>query len=428
MPPRHPALSTVRALWLGLDVLTVGLVAFALWRVSSAFGAFLPDGWAPVATAVGLVFLVVYAAGRRWVRVQDRSISAPRRAWWPDGAWILALTTLWAGLQVLDPWALWIAFPLMVLQMHVLGPHRGVVAVVATVALCVAIPSVMLGRTDVGDVLGPTLGGAVAVGVVLGLEALVREGEQRQRLFDELVAARADLAVTERERAVAAERERLAREIHDTLAQGFSAIELVLRVADGAVGRDDDLARASVEQARRTAQDNLAEARRVVRALAPGDLADGSLAAALERVAGRYRGVGGLRVEVSTAGLDRVLPASVETALLRIAQQALANVVQHARASRVTVTVSDLGDAVALDVVDDGVGTGAPAAAEEDAEEDAEADATHGGEARSDGGFGLASMRSRAVELGGSFTVESDPGDGTAVAVLLPVDEPEVSR
>ena len=122
----------------------------------------------------------------------------------------------------------------MLLQMHVLGPHRGVLAVVGTTV--VAVGAGLLGRTGtdsaIGFVLGPVIGAAVAVVVMLGLEALARESEERRRTVEELTEVREHLAEAERDAAVAGERERLAREIHDTLAQGYSAIELLLRAAE----------------------------------------------------------------------------------------------------------------------------------------------------------------------------------------------------
>ncbi|MYV66165.1 sensor histidine kinase, partial [Streptomyces sp. SID2131] len=168
-------------------------------------------------------------------------------------------------------------------------------------------------------------------------------------------------------------------------------------------------------RARRAAQDNLTEARRFVRALTPSDLEHGSLAAALERLcepgAGPYGadagGPGaGPRVRFSVSGTPVELPTPYEVALLRIAQSALANTVRHASASRAEITLSFMDASVTLDVVDDGQGF-------------------EPGSVRpsSEGGFGLPAMRSRAESLGGTFTVESAPGQGTAVAVSLPLSD-----
>jgi signal transduction histidine kinase len=178
-----------------------------------------------------------------------------------------------------------------------------------------------------------------------------------------------------------------------------------------------------------------------VRDLAPADLESATLVGALERVADRtaLAAGGGLTVTVEASGQARPLPVPVETALLRIAQSALANVVQHAGASRAAVTLSFLGDAVALDVVDDGRGfdprqvvagrAGAvpglsrgmrSVVGQEDGEPGAGDEASV---PRS--GFGLTAMRSRVAELGGTFSLESSPGEGTALAVHLPLDPQE---
>ncbi|SKC59684.1 Signal transduction histidine kinase [Krasilnikoviella flava] len=401
---RHPPPSATRALNLGLDVLLGTLAVVAVVQA--------PPGRTWAAAAVAAVLVAVHVAGRRAVRVHDRSVDTPRGAWWPDTAWVVALVVPWVVLLWLSPAALWLAFPLMLLQMHVLGPHRGVVAVAVTTALAVA--EGLLVQVDADDpwtgfVLGPVLGAAVAVGVVLGIEAFVRESQTRQRTVDELTQVRQHLAQAERERAVTDERARLARDIHDTLAQSLSAIELLLRAADDAVGTDDERARALVGQARGAARDGLAEARRVVQDLTPPDLDRTTLVAALRRVAGRQP----LDVSVHTAGDVRPLPVPVETALLRIAQSALANVVQHADARRARLTVTYEQDTVTLDVVDDGRGFD-PAAA------------SGGASGRPDGrGFGLPAVRSRAQELGGTVALETSPGGGTALAVTLPVGAPD---
>lgn len=397
----------MRDLFVGLDVLLVALVVVTVVQA--------PPGarWAAVVLSGAL--LAAYAGGRVAVRVDRRPVDAPRGAWWPDAAWVLALTLLWAALLWTSPGALWVAFPLMLVQMHVLGPRRGVVAVAATTL--VAVAEGLLVRADasgswVGYVLGPVIGGAVTVGVVLGLEAVVRESQARERTLEELGRARRDVARAERERAVATERERLGRDIHDTLAQSLSAIELLLRTADTAVGVDDDRARALIDQARDAARTSLAEARRFVRDLAPADLDGSTLVAALRRVGDRAAAVHGdssavpLTVGVRTSGDPRPLPVAVETALLRVTQSALANVVQHAGAEHARVTLTYEPGTVILDVVDDGRGFDPTAPADGAA-----------------GGFGIPAMRSRAQELGGTLYLESAPGRGTALSVAVPVPQ-----
>ncbi len=400
------SLSAARGLILGLDVLLATLLVVAVLLAP------LPVRWLVMAVSAALVG--VYVWGRITVRVHGRSVDSPRGAWRPDGVWIIALLVLWVGLLWLSPAALWIAFPFMLLQMHVLGPHRGVLAVAVTTVVAVADGVLVQAGADdawTGYVLGPALGAGVAVGVVLGIEAFIRESQGRQRTVEELTRAREHLAQAERARAVTDERARLARDIHDTLAQSLSAIELLLRSAETSVGSDDERARSRIAQARDAARESLAEARRVVHDLTPPDLDGNTLLDALRRVAdhmanspaagqGRRRE---LTVTVHATGPARRLPVPVETALLRIAQSALANVSEHADAERARLTLNYQPGSVTLHVVDDGRGFD-PAAVPE----------------RGERGFGIAAIGSRVHELGGTLTLETAPGEGTALAATVP--------
>jgi len=407
----HPPILVIRGLLIGLDLLVAALVVTAVLQPDPAV-----QPW--VALVVGLGFAALYVGGRATIRVHEAPLTARPGPWWPASAWIVGLLLLWAVLLATSTAALWIAFPLMLLEMHVLGPHRGVLAVVLTTLLAEAAGLLDRSGTDspVGFVLGPAVGAAVAVVVMLGLEALARESEERRRTVQELTEAREHLAAAERDAAVAGERERLAREIHDTLAQGYTAIELLLRAADGSIGSDEALAHRYVEQARTTAKENLDEARRFVRALAPADLDGATLVSALRRVAERAQDTAAsdrtaappLRVRLKTSGTRRPLPVAVEAAIVRVAQSALANVVQHSDAENAAVTLTYLDDEVIVDVVDDGHGFDPHSQRSEPARP---------------GGFGLAAMDSRIRELGGTLTLESEPGEGTAIAARLPIGD-----
>src|SRR5699024_8854110 len=249
--------------------------------------------------------------------------------------------------------------------------------------------------------VGPVLGAAVVVATVWGFQQLHAESERRRALIAELTATRAELAAAEREQGVLAERERLAREIHDTLTQGFSSVNLLLTAAGRQLAEHPGLDGPAgyVEQARQVSLDNLGEARSLVRALAPPDLRATSLVDALRRLADRTRTP---EVTLRTEGEPFALPTAWEVALLRIAQSALANAVARAGAPRATITPALRAGAVRRDLVDDGSGFDP-------------ADLPDG--PGPGGGFGLASMRSRAAELGGTLVVESAPGAGTAVSV-----------
>lgn len=396
--PGRPLTPVSRVLRLCLHALLFGLLALAAGRAVA--DAAPRAGWVVAGCAV---MAAVYAGGVRTPAVH----SSPRAG----AVWLAGLGAAWAGLLVVSPDGLWIAFPLYFLELHLLRLRWGVAAVAVTA--CAAIGGFLAHSTAVtpGAFLGPLLGGAVAVATVLGYQALYRESERRRELIEELITTRAELAAAERGAGVLAERERLAREIHDTLAQGLSSIQLLLRAAERVLPEGAP-ALPHIARAREAAQENLAEARRFVRALTPPDLEHGSLAGALERLCS---GAPGPRVRFSLSGAPRVLPTPYEVALLRIAQSALANVVRHARAGRAEITLTFMEASVTLDVVDDGVGfepsPGSPACAP-----------AAGG--AGDGGFGLPAMRSRAETLGGLFTVESAPGQGTAVAVTLPLPLP----
>ncbi|WP_405477205.1 sensor histidine kinase [Streptomyces sp. NBC_00009] len=379
----------LRVLRLCLHLLMAGLLVLVAGRASAG-----DSTGAGAVVAAAVVMAVVYGAGPLIPAVRGTRAGA--------ALWLGALCAVWLVLLVLSPDGLWLAFPLYFLQLHLLPARWGVPAVTLTAGAAIASYVLHGQPLNPGAFIGPLLGAAVAVATVIGYQTLYRESERRRRLIEELIATRAELAAAERTAGTLAERERLAREIHDTLAQGLSSIQLLLRAAQRALPPQSPAA-PHIEQARAAAQDNLAEARRFVRALSPPDLENGSLAGALERLCTTAPG---LTVRFTESGTPAGLPTPYEVALLRIAQSALANTVRHAGAHRAEITLSFMDTAVALDIVDDGRGfdpVSAPAG---------------------DGGFGLPAMRSRAESLGGTFTVESAPGQGTAVAITLPLPLP----
>lgn len=381
----------LRVLRVCLHLLVGLLLAVAAVRAVTGPG---PRRAAVLAAAVALA--VAYAVGV--------ALPLVRRSRPAALAWLAVLTGGWLALLALTPDGVWFAFPLFLLHLHLLPVRGGIVAVAATTVAAVAGVAGHQGALTPGAVIGPAIGAAVSVGTVLGYQALYRESERRRRLIEQLRATRAELAAAEHAAGVLAERERLAREIHDTLAQGLSSIQLLLRAAQRGFPDRLDVAAGHVEQARRTAQDNLVEARRFVRALSPPGLDGASLPAALRRLCDATAAASGLAVRLRVDGTPVRLPTNHEVALLRIAQSALANTVRHAGAGRADVTLRYGGRDVVLDVVDDGCGFDVGAAVHRP-----------GG----DGGFGLAAMRARAEELGGSLVVESAPGCGARLAVGL---------
>jgi signal transduction histidine kinase len=237
----------------------------------------------------------------------------------------------------------------------------------------------------------------VMFGVVVRTAAA--QNEERRRLLDTLAAA-------ERRAGVLEERQRLAREIHDTLAQGFAAIVMHLEQADVATcnalpsDASASVVRPHLDHARAIARENLEEARRMLTALRP-ELLDqtGGLGAAIERVASDWSRRSGIPCAFRVTGDVLQLHSEVEVMLLRITQELLANVRKHASASHVTVTLSYISDVVALDVRDDGVGFSIDSAT---------------------GGFGLHGLRERTQQLGGSVDIDSAPSEGTTVSVTIP--------
>lgn len=381
----------------GVHLLVAGLLALAVGRAR-----FVTADAAGAVLAAAVVTGVVYAAGPL-----TPAVTRSHRA---AAGWLVLLSATWVALLVTTADGVWLAFPLFFLQLHLLSRSAGAAAVVASTLVAVAGFSWHRGELAVAFVVGPFLGAAFAVVTVWGYQALYAENERRRTLIEELTATRSELAAAEHSAGVLAERERLATEIHDTVAQGLSSIQLLLRAAQRTVTTDPAAAWDQVDQARRAAQTNLTEARRLVRAWTPLELEEGSLLGALRGLCETTAAQHGIAARLQCIESEVSLPSPVEVTLLRITQSALANVVQHADADRVEVTLSLLGDDVVLDVVDDGRGFAADTLVEP-----GPGDAT---------GFGLPAMRARARAHGGTMVVESRPGEGTALAVTIP----EVSR
>ncbi|MET9211966.1 MULTISPECIES: sensor histidine kinase [unclassified Nocardia] len=401
--PLTPVVTTLR---LGLHVLVTVL------GVVVAVRALLPGGGGHGVGVVVLtvVWLAVYFAGTELPRRSgDRaaagvpaSVRAADATGWDSrvvGVWLAALTVLWLALLGLTPDAVYLAFGLFFLYLHLLPRPWNLLAVVLATAVGVVGFAAHRGWS-VGAVVGPVLGALVAIGIGLGYQALYREAVERERLIDELLGTRAILAEQERTAGKLAERERLAKEIHDTVAQGLSSIQLLLHAAEQAAPDHPALDR--IRLARETAAEDLAETRRLIDELSPAALDGQSLAEALDRICERARSAA-LSTQLLVEGEPERLPMPVEAALVRIAQSAVANVVQHAGAGRMRVTLTYDDTDVHLDIVDDGVGIDPAVLAAPRA-----------------GAFGLAAMRSRVEQQGGRMTIESEPGH-TAVTVSFPL-------
>ncbi|MFL5807302.1 MAG: GAF domain-containing sensor histidine kinase [Roseiflexaceae bacterium] len=209
------------------------------------------------------------------------------------------------------------------------------------------------------------------------------------------------------------ERQRLAREIHDSLGQAFTAILVQLRSAEETLGDEPDMARTAIGQVRALARDGLADTRRAVDALRPQTLDRFDLATALRRAVVQATLGMPMDVQCNVRGDVYALPIDTALQLLRIAQEALSNTLKYADAQRLTIELTFEPEQTQLRVQDDGRGF--------DPEQAAAA-----------GGFGLLSMRARAVAIRADLTISSAPGQGTTLVVALPrsqgVDDEYVSN
>jgi len=240
---------------------------------------------------------------------------------------------------------------------------------------------------------------AFNVGFNGDLGRIITQSGERAELIAQLEATRAELAEVSRQAGAMAERQRLAGEIHDTLAQGFSSILMLIQAAEAQLELSPATARRQLGLAAQTARENLAEARALVGGLASAQLHAGTLEDALSRITERARAELGLQASFTTDGTSRRLPAATEVVLLRTGQEALANVRKHAAARNVAVRLCYASDHVRLEVTDDGAGFD-PAVI--------------------NGGYGLRGMRARVDEAGGTLAVRSAPAEGTSVQVEVP--------
>lgn len=412
--------AVLRFLRVTLHVGFAGLLLVAILRLHLVAGP-ADDGadagaqrylWSALAVALAAAYLVGTLLEKRYDAGRSTFNPHPYAV-----LWLGLVTALWGVLLAGSAEFSWVAFPLFFLHLHVLPRRIAVltisvmtVAVVASQWVASGLPSPTL-----PVVLGPVLGAVFAVVTGLGYRALYLEGEAQRLAADELRRTRAELARTQHNAGVAAERERLAREIHDTLAQGLSSIVLVARAAEKSLA-GGDLATAAERFAlvQQTASENLSEARSFVRGLTAPRLQESSLPETLKRLCAETETLAAargdaLRCRFELVGDPAELPPQYSVTLLRAAQASLANVRLHAHARTAVVTLAFLGDEVTLDVYDDGTGFNPEASGS-------------GVAGRADGsGFGLRSLAARVAELNGSLEVESAPGEGTVVAVRLPL-------
>jgi signal transduction histidine kinase len=312
---------------------------------------------------------------------------------------------IWTGLITLNPIYLFVLFGLYP-QLFVFLRFPGNI-VGACILLGISLWSLVTGQGNWNVGLVILLSWPAGVGLGLFIEALVRQSRERARLIHELQATRQELALAARRAGIMQERQRLARDIHDTFTQGLSSIVMQIEAMDATLSTNDTKGRQRLSQIGRIARENLAEARRLLWALQPEAPPRASLPEILRPLAQRWAEESGVRVGVTITGQATSLRPEIEVTLLRATQEALANIRKHAQANSVVLTLSYMEDIVALDIQDDGIGFDphclpAPLLGE------------------TSGRFGLKALRERIEQLEGTFTLESTPGSGTTIAVALP--------
>ncbi|TQL67840.1 signal transduction histidine kinase [Nocardioides albertanoniae] len=396
-----PAAATARAMEIGQHVIAVVLTAIG---VSRAVG----DGVAmPLAILAGVAVLGWHTAGAILpARMRSRTVSRRVPVWW-----LLGLAVIWIAAVAVSAEFVWLAFLLWLLAGHLLPLRWGLVFSAAILVVVIVAPILHAGETSYADVLGPLIGGIFAFGISRGYLQLLRDAAERERLVTSLTRAQQEMAELQDELALAqrhsgaiAERTRISRDIHDTIAQALSSIRLLAHA--GSRTEEAESAR-TFRQVETLAGDSLADVRRIVAALAPAQLEDDALASALRRMLDRAQEEVGLQVDLRVDDTLPLLSTEIEVALLRTAQSALANVRLHAGASRVVISLIDDQDSVRMDISDDGAGFDIAAW-----EQEAGAGSSS---------YGLRFMRARLRELGGGLDIESTPGEGTAVSAHLPI-------
>ena len=240
-------------------------------------------------------------------------------------------------------------------------------------------------------------------GIILAafIEAIIKESTVRRELIHKLESTQRELAVAERQAGIMDERQRLAGEIHDTVAQGLISIITHLEAADA--GLDSD-AQQHIDQAKKIARSSLTEARRFIRGMRPEALEKQPFELAVKQMVDEWSASNRIPAAWQVTGTRVLLSSEQETVLLRVIQEALANITKHAQAQRVNITLSYLPDTLIVDIQDDGHGfdlTAQPINPMEHA------------------GYGLRNMRERLESVQGQLTVESAPNEGTTVVAEI---------
>ena len=405
-----PAPKAAYTTWERLNAASMDWVAYLTLAASTVFAVLRPDQQ----PGERLVTLALVGVATVWVYVMFTRVPEPRRE--RRGRMVV----YFVGLLVLAT-LLMARNPMFFIFAISAFFHAGLLRPMALIVAGVAATSILINTTITGFPW-PTADLWFLYGTIIVIQIIAIGGgtiiserlselteERRQTVarleaaMDENVGLQRQLVTQAREAGVLDERARMAREIHDTIAHGLTGIVTQLEAAEQANDRPEARQR-HIANAIRLARESLSEARRSVEASRPEALDGVSLEEALTDVAQRWSALSGVPVDVTTTGDPVPLHPEIEVALLRTAQEALANVAKHATASRARLTLSYMGDEVTLDVRDDGVGFEVPT--------DVRPGRT--------GGFGLTAMRQRVGRVAGTLAIESEPGGGTAISARVP--------
>lgn len=351
-------------------------------------------GNVPVATAaLAAIVALELVFGRRLIRVPEFD--------WATVLFVAVVILLWMVAVWASPCAVAAVpalYPLIFSTMP-LAPALVVTTAVNVTPLTLMLLTKGIHAPYLALGVAITLIGVIAAPVI-GTVIITANRQHRELavLVRELEATRAETARLSRQSGAAAERERLALEIHDTLAQGFTSIVALAQAVEAELDTDPMAASRHVELIRATARENLAEARVMVADLAPAALDDSSLPAAIRRLADRLAAETGIAVSAHIGGDLPAIGMASDVVLLRAAQEALANVRKHSQATTVRVELAANGRGVAFSVADNGVGL------TDDHSE----------------GFGFRGMKARVAQVGGTMSVSPTPGGGLTVAVEVP--------
>jgi signal transduction histidine kinase len=385
--PQHN-LDRWRAAWSGLFVALLAIaLAIALVDPQAPQGAALP-----AAASAALLFL--------WYAIGE--VAAHRR---------LTQSRYWA-LYFLAGWLLWFIAvrisPSFFILLSVLFPHVFLFLplrwAVLLAVLLNGLVLVTLHRID-SDLTatwmlilsGTSLGGGL---LAIFINGIIQKSEERRRLIADLEATRATLAQAEFDAGILHERQRLAGELHDTIIQGLIAVITNLEAAEST--RDPAASAQHIANARAIARADLSEARRFIWMAETEAIDTLRLVKNLRSAVESWSQSAAVPATFRVIGDEeaRTVPHQLAHALLRILHEAQANIARHASATQVNVTLSLMPGIVLLDINDNGRGFMPSTVA--------------------GSGFGLGNMRRRVEALGGQFTMESEPGSGTTIAVEFP--------